>query len=198
MTHPLRVRWEGSFFQPDSLSRVNRELALALLEQGVEVYPVSTGTEDPDRFDERFAPLKARLGAAASPVDAVLRHGFPPRWDAPRDGVPLIVMAPWEFGYVPRSWVEGAKSAAAVWGYSTYVRDCFARSGMAADKLAVVPLGIDPSLYNPAPLETPMVLPTEKNFRFLYVGGSILRKGMDVLLDAFRDAFTRDDDVALV
>jgi glycosyltransferase involved in cell wall biosynthesis len=41
-------------------------------------------------------------------------------------------------------------------------------------------------------------LPTSKSFRFLFVGGVSLRKGTDLLLEAYRKAFTRDDDVCLV
>jgi tetratricopeptide (TPR) repeat protein len=41
-------------------------------------------------------------------------------------------------------------------------------------------------------------LPTKKKFKFLFVGGTIFRKGPDILLDAFTQAFTAADDVCLV
>jgi glycosyltransferase involved in cell wall biosynthesis len=41
-------------------------------------------------------------------------------------------------------------------------------------------------------------LPSDKGFRFLFVGGVSLRKGTDLLLEAYRKAFTRDDDVSLI
>jgi glycosyltransferase involved in cell wall biosynthesis len=40
--------------------------------------------------------------------------------------------------------------------------------------------------------------PTARGFVFLYVGGTILRKGIDVLLRAYSDAFTVEDDVTLI
>src|SRR5262249_29451367 len=41
-------------------------------------------------------------------------------------------------------------------------------------------------------------LPTEKRVKLLFVGGTIPRKGFDVLLGAYRRAFTKSDDVCLV
>jgi glycosyltransferase involved in cell wall biosynthesis len=41
-------------------------------------------------------------------------------------------------------------------------------------------------------------LATDRQFRFLFVGGVSLRKGTDLLLDAYAQAFSRQDDVCLV
>lgn len=41
-------------------------------------------------------------------------------------------------------------------------------------------------------------LPTSKSFRFLFVGGTIRRKGFDRVLNAYLSEFTEDDDVCLV
>jgi tetratricopeptide (TPR) repeat protein len=42
------------------------------------------------------------------------------------------------------------------------------------------------------------LVPTNKKFKFLFVGGTIHRKGIDVLLRAWAEAFYRGDDVCLV
>jgi tetratricopeptide (TPR) repeat protein len=41
-------------------------------------------------------------------------------------------------------------------------------------------------------------LRTRKSFKFLFVGGTIRRKGIDILLEAYTGAFTAQDDVCLV
>jgi glycosyltransferase involved in cell wall biosynthesis len=41
-------------------------------------------------------------------------------------------------------------------------------------------------------------LPTSKSFIFLFLGAAILRKGIDILLEAYQKAFRREDDVCLV
>lgn len=187
----LRVRWEGPFFQVQSLARVNRELVLALLRRGLDVACVPLGDETPDAFPaDRFAPLKDRMHATLPPADVVVRHGYPPRFEAPPGGAPLVVIAPWEFGYVPQAWAQGARGCAEVWGPSRYVRDCWQRSGV--PHAAVIPNGVDPEVFAPGGD------PPEGPFRFLFVGGAIERKGVDLLLEAFREAFTAADDATLV
>src|SRR5207247_6572275 len=60
----------------------------------------------------------------------------------------------------------------------------------------VIPLGFDPLRFRPG-LE-PLPLATSKRFRFLFVGGTIHRKGIDLLLEAYARTFSAADDVCLV
>ena len=60
----------------------------------------------------------------------------------------------------------------------------------------VIPLGVDPEVFRPG-LE-PLALPPGPRVRFLFVGGTIFRKGIDVLLNGFRRAFPPSDGVGLV
>jgi glycosyltransferase involved in cell wall biosynthesis len=199
---PLRVRWEGPQSILSSLALVNRELCLGLLGSGdvelsvVErINPWHTLTEE---HDPRFGPLFARREAALSgPSDITIRHHFPPRWERPETGK-LVVMQPWEWSHLPeRAWIEGAtRHADEVWAYSRFVRDVYVRSGVPAEKVRVVPLGFNPQVFTP---EGPRwALPTRKSIRFLFVGGALERKGADLLLEAYRRAFTPQDDVCLV
>ncbi len=199
----VRLRWEGSQFKVHSLALVNRELCLALLrrddvELSLENY--ETKGDDPD-FDPaehpRLAPLAASVAAGASaPVDALVRHHYPPNF-TPSAGTPLILFQPWEWGAMPVHWRDGiAASVDELWVYTEYNRECCIRSGVAADKVHVIPLGVDAARFRPA--ARPLDLPTDRAFRFLYVGGTIWRKGIDILLDTYVRSFGPDDDVALV
>src|SRR5262249_2135899 len=69
-------------------------------------------------------------------------------------------------------------------------------SGVPEDRVVVVPNGVDPDRFRPG--LAPLALSTSKRVKLLFVGGTIPRKGFDVLLDAYRRAFTRADDVCLV
>jgi glycosyltransferase involved in cell wall biosynthesis len=62
--------------------------------------------------------------------------------------------------------------------------------------ILVCPWGADRAEF--APTAPPESLPTRKTFRFVYVGGAFERKGLDVLVRAFREEFSDADDVALV
>ncbi|MBV9852071.1 MAG: glycosyltransferase [Armatimonadetes bacterium] len=212
---PIRVRWEGAQLRWHSLAHVNRELCLGLLDPalvgppGVElsVCPTEAPEFGPDG-DPRLARLAARAFAPLSgPADVHVRHGFPPRL-GPADEGRLVLVQPWEYGYLPREWVpQIAAHVAEVWCYSRYVREVYRASGVAEARLRLLPLGVDASVFRPdAP---PYVFTTEAGaaetpeglrgrFVFLYVGGTIHRKGADVLLEAYRRAFGPADAVALV
>lgn len=197
----LRVRWEGDFGCLSSLARVNRELCLKLLERGDVELSIAEGPESwPETGlgeSSRCASLLSRRGAPLSgPPDVTVRHRFPPDWTRPAEGK-LIVMQPWEWGHLPAEWARGAiEGADEVWAYSRFVRDVYARSGVPAEKVRITPLGFDPGVFTP---EGPKRdLPTAKSIRFLFAGGAIGRKGADLLLQAYRRSFTRDDDVCLV
>jgi hypothetical protein len=108
------------------------------------------------------------------------------------------VIAPWEFGAVPRDWVtQIAANVDELWVPSDYVRDMYLSGGVAGDRVVTIPNGVDPELFSPhgPRLELPC---TANATRFLFVGGLIWRKGEDVLLAAWREAFAGREDVVLV
>src|SRR5262249_23475938 len=121
------------------------------------------------------------------PADARVRHRWPPDW-APPPGGRWVVMQPWEFGSLPAAWVGPlAGPVDEAWVYTRWLRDCFVQSGVPAGKVHVVPLGVDVSRFRPG--AEPLPLRTSKRFKFLFVGGTIYRKGIDVLLAAYGRAF---------
>jgi glycosyltransferase involved in cell wall biosynthesis len=105
-------------------------------------------------------------------------------------------MQPWEFGSIPADWAKATASVDQVWCYTRYVRDLYIAAGVPDSKLRILPLGIDPALHRPEAV--PFALKTSKSFRFLFVGGTIGRKGADLLLDIYLRTFRRSDDVCLV
>jgi glycosyltransferase involved in cell wall biosynthesis/Flp pilus assembly protein TadD len=192
------VVWEGDFQSLHSLALVNRELCQRLVERGCSLTLRSTtqlGAATPT------LPLPATLAEAMErrpegPAAVHVRHQWPPDWTPPPDGH-WVVMQPWEFGSLPRAWIEPLKCQVdEVWVPSSYVRDCFIKSGVPADRVQVVPNGVDVNLLQSK--QPPFPLRTSKRFKFLFVGGTIQRKGIDVLLRAYGEAFSRADDVCLV
>ncbi|MHB8619038.1 MAG: glycosyltransferase [Chloroflexota bacterium] len=196
-----RVVWEGSFFETHSMALVNRELALALLGRGKFEVDVRVRQLEQERFDPRadprLAPLLARvkLPPGDAPV-AHLRHAWPPRFERPSHGK-WVMIQPWEYGSLPLDWVAPMRDQVdEIWAYSNAVRQTYIESGIPAAKVHVVPLGADPERFRPD--VPPLDLPTRKRFRFLFVGGTIWRKGILPLLEAYWRAFRRTDDVCLV
>jgi GT2 family glycosyltransferase/Flp pilus assembly protein TadD len=193
----LRGNWEGNFFVHSSLAHANRELVLALLGQvGCELGLVHSEAAQFGAGEEpRFAPLAQRLGKGLEGADFHLRHRWPPDFSRPESGK-LILIQPWEFGRIPRAWLEPLRQVDQVWAYTKYVRQCYLDSGVDPEKVQVVSLGVDPERFRPG-LE-PLPLATRKRFKFLFVGGTLYRKGIDLLLAAYCRAFSAADEVCLV
>jgi len=196
-TH-LHISWEGAQFVTHSLALVNRELCLRLIENGcqVSIIPIERDAEALGK-EPRFKPIVERIKTAGSlNADVHVRHQWPPNFDPPRAGY-WVMIQPWEFGSIPKEWVQPmSESVDEVWAPSRYVRDCYIASGIPTDRVYVVPNGVDTKRFHPGAAAYP--LRTQKTFKFLFVGGTIKRKGIDVLLDAYASAFSYRDDVCLV
>ncbi|MCS6830167.1 MAG: glycosyltransferase, partial [bacterium] len=195
---PLHIVWEGAFLARHSLALVNRELVTALhrLMPEWQFYLIPHSTDDGVlRGDARWRFIEERMRRLPHHVDVWIRHHWPPNWQRPNANR-FIVIQPWEFGSIPVEWVDAInRNVDELWVPSSFVRECYVRDGVQPEKVFVVPNGVSESFFEPA---TPMELPTQKRFRFLFVGGTIPRKGIDILLDGYTRAFNRSDDVALV
>ncbi len=194
VAHRPTVAWQGSFLDHGSLSHVNRELTRALLNsKDITLNRVSDASPASPAFDALAREIST---TSAGEADVTVRHAWPPDWSRPKTGK-LVVIQPWEFGVLPCDWVDRAKTVDEFWVPSEYVRRVYVESGVPLEKVKVVPNGVDPEKFHPQ--VTPMPLATQKKFKFLFVGGTIFRKGPDCCsLKAFLENFTAADDVCLV
>ena len=170
--------WRGDFGSGHSLAVVNDGVVQGLERAGETI--------------DCFAPESLPSGKGVVGVASQ----WPPSFIAPTAG-PFVLYQPWEFGRVPQSWVESIRTHVdEVWAPSEYVRQSYIASGVAEELVHVVPNGVDLQRFSEDGPAWP--LPTAKGTVFLFVGGTIARKGIDVLLRAYGDAFTSADDVCLV
>jgi glycosyltransferase involved in cell wall biosynthesis len=178
--------WRGAFAATHSLAHVNRSLCAALLRAGVDVARLPT--------DGAKADATPRTDAVP-----VVTHGWPPVLKPPSRG-PWIAFQPWEYGSMPQTWLVPFRDRAAeTWVYTEWNRARYVDDGLPKERVATIPLGIDPALFKPDAAPLPRLLEAAPSARrFLFVGGTIRRKGVDVLLLAWRRAFRRGDDVALI
>src|SRR5947209_7806502 len=175
---PPAVRWVGDHGLNTSLSIINRRACEAL-----------DCVERVERDGRRAGPPLPR------PADVEVRHQWPPDFSPAASGR-LAVIQPWEFGAVPRDWVEQIEeNVDELWVPSAAVRAMYVGSGVDAERVHVIPNGYSPELFGPEgrALEMPGA-----GVRFLFVGGFVPRKGPDVLLDAYARAFAGREDVTLV
>jgi glycosyltransferase involved in cell wall biosynthesis len=173
------VRWQGDHGLRTSLSiindRVSERLAMPL-----------------ERVRRDGRPLDPPLPHAA---DVEVRHQWPPDLRRPASGR-LAVIQPWEFGAVPTDWVASMREDVdEVWVPSEFVRQMYVSSGLEPDRVVSIPNGVDLDVFCPATRSAPR---DGCHVRFLFVGGLIWRKGADVLLNAWLQAFAGRSDVTLV
>jgi glycosyltransferase involved in cell wall biosynthesis len=195
----VRICWEGPQLVNHSLALVNRELEGALLESGqveLRILPVGANSFAGSLASKYRQLTRYYSSDNSGPVDVHVRHQWPPNWVPPSSGH-FVVIQPWEFGSVPVEWLEGVNEAVdEVWAPSAFVRDLYVQSGLEAVRVHVVPNGVDTEFFKPG--LKPFEIHSAKSFRFLFVGGTIHRKGADILLNAYLQSFRSSDDVTLV
>jgi glycosyltransferase involved in cell wall biosynthesis/predicted Zn-dependent protease len=186
---PVRVVWEGAFRAAHSLALVNHNLTDRLGVLGHSIARLPAGPED--------APARqASAESSGTEVEVHVSHFWPARTTPPEKGR-WVFYQPWEFGSIPRLWVETlAPRVDEFWVPSHFVRDCCLQGGLHPDLVHVVSPGTDPQRFHPD--AEPTLLPGRRAFAFLFVGATIHRKGIDLLLEAYARAFRPDEDVCLV
>ena len=176
------VRWVGDHTLTTSLSIINRAVASRLEDDGVLVQRVERTGLSAD------APLP-------HVAQAEVRHQWPPDW-GPAPSGRLAVIQPWEFGAIPREWVDPlVENVDEVWVPSAFVRQMYIDSGIEADRVHVLPNGVDLERFTP---DGPPLDLEAAGLRLLFVGGLTRRKGPDVLLETYRKVFDGREDVTLV
>ena len=168
----VRTAWEGRSTSNHSLEIVNREI-LARLRHHSEVDLCRT-----------------------SDVNITVRHAWPLDPHPPEAGR-WVVMQPWEYGSIPQRWLDLFHlEVDEIWVYSEFNRTGYIEEGIPAERVRAVPLGVGAPFLRSESAAYPFR--SEHGYRFLFVGASILRKGIDLLLDAYTSTFSPADDVCLV
>lgn len=201
----VNIVWEGSQFVWHSLALVNRELCSRIVRTNVAELTIvpyepdvfsPAGTKMYEKLAAQDIRFKQKPPASVSALPYIwVRHQWPPKTEPPH-GAKWVIMQPWEFSALRKDFVELFNSADEVWTPSAFCRRVFVESGVEFDKVQIVPNGVNPNLFTPN--GKAQSLPGEKALTFLYVGGTIFRKGIDILLEAYVKTFTASDNVRLV
>ena len=106
-----------------------------------------------------------------------------------------IAFSTTEVSGIPQDWVKCFNEMDEVWATSEFARQAFIKSGV------VVPVfnigeGVDSETFNPD--IAPFSNPPKETFRFFSNFAWGKRKGVDLLFEAFRREFSKDEDVCLM
>lgn len=199
---PLEIQVQGPFETSYSLAAINRRLALALDDHrdvAASIYATEgPGDYEPAPEDLARHPAATRLFERSRDVpfpDVVIRQMWPPRViDSP--GALTLEYFGWEESGLPPSMVSEFNAYLdGVGVMSNYVRDVLRDAGVTVP-IHVVANGVDP----PDPTSTVDAPELEdlRPFVFLHISSAFPRKGIDVLLRAYFDAFDGSSAVSLV
>lgn len=137
--------------------------------------------------------------AKTTKPDVVIHHNYTTDFMSNTfiEGVPHIAVRTSDFGPHPRQWVEQINQYyQQLWVHTEWTQQNALDGGVVPHRIRIMPHGIDTDVFTPK--GDNYVLPTKKHFRFLFVGGAAIRKGIDILLNAYAQAFGPEDDVSLI
>ena len=150
-TARVAVAWDGEFAAVHSLAAVNRAVCSELVARGHEVAIARSPTHTLGATPVPLAAeLASRLGREL-PGAVIVRHRWPPDFTPPAGDGAFVLIQPWEYGRIPKTWVEPITAVVdEVWAYSRSVLRAYVAGGVPEDRLALVPPGVDTELYRPS------------------------------------------------
>lgn len=183
----------GPFAGRDPFSQFNRNLALALQQQGH--FELGLLADDlPGLLSE--PSLQALFERLPKQLSAQIEHRALPVLIAPDKGH-WVVMQPWEYGALPQNWLPLLHEMAdQVWVHSLSNYQACLNAGLTPERLKLLPPGVNPEHFQ---LQGPQLeLPNTRPFRFLFMAEALWYSGLDLLLQAFDQEFLPDEPVSLV
>ena len=195
----LPLVWTGSLFDPYGYADEARAYLIALDRAGRPAAARDVRfTNDRVRLPSAHQrAVDAALGRTPGGAFALVHHRIPGPGQPLHAEGPDIARTMFETSSVPRAWLPRLLEVDEVWVPCDFNLETFQRGGMPADRLRVLPETIDFDLFDRERTE-PLVAQGAHGFTFLTNFDFTDRKGWDVLLDAWCDAFSADDDVCLV
>jgi len=186
----VKVSWVGSIRDAVGYDEVCRNILPALERLGVDIY-LQAGTWAKQLIvTEPWEKYIRR-----PPKDAVwVFECIPPGWETM--GKYTIGYTMFEADRLPPEWMPYFDAVDEVWVPSTYCKRSFERSGV-KKPIHVMHLGVDTNRFNPR--VKPVRVLNKRTFCFLTViSGNPDRKGLDVLVKAYTNEFSADEDVCLI
>lgn len=196
------IQMQGPFETSYSLAIVNRKLIEALDDQGqydVSIY-CTEGPGDylPKEQDLKDKPHAKRLWEKSASVpypDVTIRNMYPPRVHDVKGGLNFQSFG-WEESVIPAEYIENFnRYLDGIGTTSEYVTEKLIECGI---KIPVRTMGNGVELSSNYSNFKPYPLKTKRKTKFLHISSAFPRKGVDILLNAYFEAFTNKDDVCLV
>ncbi len=196
------IQIQGPFETSYSLAVINRKLIENLDDlPNIDASIFCTeGTGDyipnaKDLKDKHHAEALWKKSESVIYPDIAIRNMYPPKGRNVKGGLNFQFFG-WEESVIPRQYIEDFnRNLSGIGTISDYVTEKLIESGI---KIPVKTVGCGVELEDDYDLITPYKIKSNKKIKFLHISSAFPRKGIDILLKAFYQAFTNEDDVCLV
>ncbi|MEK7432381.1 MAG: glycosyltransferase family 4 protein [Cyanobacteriota bacterium] len=204
----INITWEGNQFLYNSLSVINRELELEILKKNnynLAILPHDYYTEIKKEDYNYYDDLESKFNKInIYSDDFYIRNCLPENLPIPEKGYYILIF-PWETGKIPENIINHINFYVdRVWCISNHVKNMLIEQNIIKSKLSIIPCGINSEIFNldkikeKIGIESINKLKESKKFKFLFVGGIIHRKGVDILIKAYLEEFNKNENVSLV
>ena len=194
---------EGPFDSSYSLAILNRNFTSALsaelkdvainITEGPGDYKVDTRylSQYPEIYSKYLTSLKTKIEYH----DVVSRNLYPPRVEDLDAMINLLHSYGWEESELPQDWVDDFnRYLQGITVMSNQVKKILIDNGVKIP-ISVCGIGVD---HIQRIKESNTFDINAKRFKFLHISSCFPRKGIDILLKAYGNTFTRNDDVSLI
>ena len=192
---PIEVHWNGHFLDYGGFARMNRTMAFGLSNRGVnvklEIEPNTLSHVNKSTQKQIEEMTKTKIDPNAPKVYGVT---VPSMISHP--GIKILYTMIETSETVHKDYVGKLNMVNEIWVPTQYGKDILQKNGV-HPPIHVMPLGVDVERYRPniEPFNFGMGL---KKFVFLSVFRWSYRKGYDIMLRAFMEEFSGDEDVTFL
>lgn len=196
------IQMQGPFETSYSLAIVNRKLMEAmddLQRADISIYC----TEGPGDYEPKEEDLKEKPHAKAlwerskeiTFPDVTIRNLYPPRVKDVNGGLNFFAFG-WEESVIPQKYINDFNQyLSGIGTMSDYVTEKLIECGL---RIPVRTMGIGVELVEKYDQLQPYQTKKKKKLKFLHISSAFPRKGVDILLKGFYEAFDQSSDVCLV
>lgn len=190
------LQYYGMLGKPHSWSEVSQSLLLEFQKKGIALHCRSTNK--PDGVHPNLIPFLVQNNQSIQ-TDVSFSYTLPINL-ARITANHRIVIANHDNNTLPPGWANLFNTHAhLILPSSKFAYDILEQNGVKKEKMAIVPHGYDPSIFNPD--VQPITLDNgveDKRFKFLMVAAPHWRKGHDLMMKAYIEEFKNDEDVVLI
>src|SRR5580692_3685906 len=185
------------------LAAENRALALRLTQRQfpIQIAPLSGQQLNPHAPSLRTIGrhLRDLLHDRLELAESVLyQSGAPTSWNLDFYGRCRVGRTAFGTDRIPDGWADRCNSLDELWLPSEFHAETFAASGVERSKIRVVPTAVDSEVFRPGRASAQLRSVPAKSFRFVAIADRWLASGIDILVRAFIQEFSPEEDVALV